>query len=473
MVDISNNKWTQLDDGNITSSPDGVQGGYQPSTLAPIIRNIRGAVKREYVSSNPVYTSTGTANVYAISFEQPLEIIKGKRIAFIANVTNTGASTINLNTAGAVAIVRRDGTALQAGDIIANIPVDIVYDGNRYVLQSSPNLSNYSGTIKATAFDGNGAALTALNATNLTTGTVNNARLPASQTGKTFTSATTVSAGGLTVGGGITNTGSMVMNTNGTTLSIQRNNANAVDIEAFLTTNSATKHGLDLNRYGGLVTVGGSRVVTINDYGTGKGLDADLLDGQHGAYYLARANATGTQPISTVAGLQAAIDALNASIAISTPTGSVTMWTTATAPSGYLLCNGNTVSRTTYAALFAVIGTIYGAGNGTTTFNLPDLRGVFPRGLDNGRGLDAGRTLGSYQDSDNKSHNHGVNDPGHVHGGVQNGTASTGRSTSVDQPPAVFSYGNTWAAATGIWLSASGGAESRPRNVALNFIIKT
>ncbi|MGV2141359.1 phage tail protein [Agrobacterium sp. 16-2014-1-2a] len=473
MVDISNNKWTELDGGNISASPDGVQGGYQPSTLAPIIRSIRGAVKREYVSANPVYASTGVANTYAIAFATPLEIAKGKRIAFFANVTNTGASTINLNGTGAVAIVRVDGTALQAGDIRAGYPVDLLYDGTRYILQSAVNLSNYSGTITATAFTGSGAALTALNATNLTTGTVNNARLPTSQTGKTFTSATTVSAGGLAVVGGITNTGSLVMTTNGTTLSIQRNNADAIDIEAFLTTNSATKHGLDLNRYGGLVTVGGSRVVTVYDYGTGKGLDADLLDGQHGAYYLARSNGTGTQAISTVAGLQAAIDALNASIAVSTPTGSVTIWSANSAPTGFLICNGAAISRTTYAALFAIVGTTYGAGNGTTTFNIPDLRGLFVRGFDAGRGLDPGHSFGQYQDSDNKSHNHGVNDPGHVHGGVQNGTASTGRSTAVDQPPAVFSYGNTWAAATGIWLSASGGAESRPRNLAMNYIIKT
>jgi len=66
---------------------------------------------------------------------------------------------------------------------------------------------------------------------------------------------------------------------------------------------------------------------------------------------------------------------------------------TTSAPSGWLPCNGAAVSRTTYAALFARIGTTYGAGNGSTTFNLPDLRGEFLRGLDDGRGLDMGRTL--------------------------------------------------------------------------------
>ena len=55
--------------------------------------------------------------------------------------------------------------------------------------------------------------------------------------------------------------------------------------------------------------------------------------------------------------------------------GSVVLYTKSTAPSGYLLCNGQAVSRTTYASLFAVIGTTYGAGNGSTTFNVPNLSG--------------------------------------------------------------------------------------------------
>ncbi|MDH4262910.1 MAG: phage tail protein [Spirochaetia bacterium] len=66
--------------------------------------------------------------------------------------------------------------------------------------------------------------------------------------------------------------------------------------------------------------------------------------------------------------------------AASTPPGMISAYGGATAPTGYLLCQGQAVSRTTYAALFAVIGTTFGAGDGTTTFNLPDLRGIFARG---------------------------------------------------------------------------------------------
>ena len=75
----------------------------------------------------------------------------------------------------------------------------------------------------------------------------------------------------------------------------------------------------------------------------------------------------------------------------SMPAGSVTAFAGSSAPTGWLLCAGQAVSRTTYAALFAVIGTTYGSGNGSTTFNLPDLRGRVPAGVDNMGGTDAGR----------------------------------------------------------------------------------
>lgn len=80
------------------------------------------------------------------------------------------------------------------------------------------------------------------------------------------------------------------------------------------------------------------------------------------------------------------------------PSGAVMHFARGSAPSGWLVCDGSAISRTTYASLFAAIGSTFGAGDGSTTFNLPDLRGEFIRGLDNGRGVDSGRTLGSFQD---------------------------------------------------------------------------
>ena len=88
---------------------------------------------------------------------------------------------------------------------------------------------------------------------------------------------------------------------------------------------------------------------------------------------------------------------LNNSVQISELVGEVAFFARTTPPSGWLKANGAAVSRTTYAALFAAIGTTFGAGDGSSTFNLPDLRGEFVRGLDDGRNVDAGRRLGTTQ----------------------------------------------------------------------------
>ncbi|MDP9601723.1 UNVERIFIED_ORG: phage-related tail fiber protein [Variovorax paradoxus] len=77
-------------------------------------------------------------------------------------------------------------------------------------------------------------------------------------------------------------------------------------------------------------------------------------------------------------------------------------------PPGWLKRNGAAVSRTVYASLFAAIGTTYGSGDGTTTFNLPEGRGEFDRGWDDGRGVDAGRARGSAQTQQTPDHFHAM-----------------------------------------------------------------
>lgn len=74
------------------------------------------------------------------------------------------------------------------------------------------------------------------------------------------------------------------------------------------------------------------------------------------------------------------LNAVIAGIGGFVPTGGIIMWSTATVPTGYLECNGQAVSRLTYAPLFAKISIIYGAGDGSTTFNVPDMRGRKPIG---------------------------------------------------------------------------------------------
>lgn len=77
--------------------------------------------------------------------------------------------------------------------------------------------------------------------------------------------------------------------------------------------------------------------------------------------------------------------------------GAIADFAGSVAPAGWLIADGSAISRTLYSALFAYCGTTHGVGDGTTTFNIPDCRGEFRRGLDNGRGVDTGRTLGSAQ----------------------------------------------------------------------------
>ena len=159
-------------------------------------------------------------------------------------------------------------------------------------------------------------------------------------------------------------------------------------------------------------------------------------------------------------------------LGLGNPSGMIITFAGSTAPTGYLACDGSAVDRTTYADLFAVCGTTYGAGDGSTTFNLPDLRGEFIRGWDDGRGVDSGRVFASGQLSANLQHNHGVTDPGHTH-------TQTGGNTKDDGGPHVpgsvqsGTQTNISTATTGISIDNDGGSESRPRNIALLYCIKT
>ena len=160
------------------------------------------------------------------------------------------------------------------------------------------------------------------------------------------------------------------------------------------------------------------------------------------------------------------------------PSGAVLYFAGPTAPAGWLKANGAAVSRTAYAALFAAIGTTYGAGDGSTTFNLPDLRGEFIRGWDDGRGIDRGRVLGSAQGDAIR------NITGSIDTGSHNGqqlfdeaTATgalaisrrqwkkwTGDSGDGGNNPAAFDFDASRVVPTA--------AENRPRNIALLACIK-
>mgnify|MGYP003144377956 CR=1 FL=1 len=197
-------------------------------------------------------------------------------------------------------------------------------------------------------------------------------------------------------------------------------------------------------------------------------------DGTNGQ--VLQTNGSGALSFTTVAGV---------------PTGAVFCMAVATVPSSYLECNGAAVSRNTYAALFAVIGTQYGAGNGSTTFNLPDLRGEFVRGFDNGKGTDSGRSIASSQSDQNKEHDHAATssfsgvDHDHQYNishvttaAVQLRTSGTAdnRLSLIDTANHGNLHGTTAdQSATGTvstTVANDGGTEVRPRNIAMMYVIK-
>jgi microcystin-dependent protein len=205
-------------------------------------------------------------------------------------------------------------------------------------------------------------------------------------------------------------------------------------------------------------------------------------------------------------------------VQVANPTGAVVAFAGSSAPTNWLLCYGQAVSRATYAALFAVVSTTYGAGDGTTTFNLPDLRGRTVAGIDNMGGSDAGRldianssgtvvgtqyvTLTSaempshthIQDSHNHtqnshnhtqdSHGHNFNDPGFIPGvtniGVGGGgtgfygrTATQGifigDATATNQANTATNQANT---ATNQNTGGGGAHNNMQPTMVLNYIIK-
>jgi microcystin-dependent protein len=164
--------------------------------------------------------------------------------------------------------------------------------------------------------------------------------------------------------------------------------------------------------------------------------------------------------------------------------GAIKIYAGSSAPTGYLLCDGTAVSRTTYAALFAICSTTYGAGNGTTTFNLPDLRGRVPLGLDNMGGVTAGRITSASLNGGNATTRGGTGgEETHANTGGENGPHS--HAPANGNAFAVLGFGSgqfngggtNQYTATGNTTTASSGSGTPHNNMqpwlALNYIIKT
>lgn len=186
-------------------------------------------------------------------------------------------------------------------------------------------------------------------------------------------------------------------------------------------------------------------------------------------YVCIGSNVTGDNPVGSITGVWVAVtlraeDTLQLEEAA--PVGSILAMALATPPTGWLEADGSAISRTTYAALFAALSTVYGAGDGATTFNLPDYRGRFLRGWAHGQTTDpdkatrtdrgdgtTGDAVGTKQGSQNLAHTHSITYASLTDGAAYPGT----RDTS-----------NLYPKNTG----SSGGSESRPININVMYCIK-
>jgi len=154
------------------------------------------------------------------------------------------------------------------------------------------------------------------------------------------------------------------------------------------------------------------------------------------------------------------------------PSGAVITYVLSTCPEGYLPLNGSAVSRMTYAALFSMMGTTYGTGDGSSTFNVPDTRGYFIRGYDSGAGVDASRVFGSRQEDTLQGHNHPlVLDLGEI----SNGSRGSGSSAQLALGDG-NAYGTMARSSTHYEDGAHGvprvSTETRPKNIAFQYCVK-
>jgi microcystin-dependent protein len=225
--------------------------------------------------------------------------------------------------------------------------------------------------------------------------------------------------------------------------------------------------------------VASKAVVADSNTNTGVSKVTQLHVGASGSEVQMTSEATNSAPmIRDSSGRVKVTDLLNsAGASLLTPTGSVLMWATSSAPSGWLELDGSAVSRTTYADLFAVISDDYGNGDGSTTFNLPDMRGQFARGWDNTAGTDpdaTGRTdRGDGTTGDNVGTKQGHALEVHSHTSSVNMQTFPGSGGTINEDAGTTVKNQNLSAVidgtTGATTSAN---ETRPTNIGLMFIIK-
>lgn len=243
MTDYIAADWTELSAGNTSSSPNGIQGSYSPSQIAPILREMRGAAKRNFVRSNPIYTTTGTANALVLTYiAGPVSYQKGEIYRSFAHIANTGSVTININGLGAKSLLSYRGEPLAAGQIAVGDVLEFVFDGTSFRLLSyQTHNTNFSGQTYMP-----GAYLTRQGA----------------------------EGGELTIQKGTAST---------LTGDVTFDQVGAMTMRLFDSGNAARIFAFDLSN--GSLTGNGQTFWSSGNHGPGSGLNADALDNQQGSFY--------------------------------------------------------------------------------------------------------------------------------------------------------------------------------------------
>lgn len=299
MTDLVKSDWKELDSDNTNPSPNGVQGGYAPSTIGPIIRSLRGALKRFYVQSNALYATTGTGAAYVLTYAAaPQGYSAGIIYRFYSHADNTGAATLNINSLGAKAILSQHGEPLTAGKIKAGKIIEVAYNGTSFELISNEvHDSKFTGTTTLANFSASGnASIANLTVSGLTSLSALGVSGNTSITNLTVSGVTSLSAlgvsGSLTLGPGTGAVdGTIIANLNtDRPWTVRQRGADATASLSFENVANRTIGFSSEATYSGpnivldpsatpSITIGGNPVYHADNDGAGSGLDADTVDG--------------------------------------------------------------------------------------------------------------------------------------------------------------------------------------------------